>query len=78
MSRKTFSTVSASFVPLRVRVHSELPCNFSTASIWKSMALKEDSSRQTGVDRTKTQRTGKKFQPGNPVHVNRRFPDTYL
>ena len=33
MFRKTFSTVSASFVPSRVRVHSDLPYNFSTASI---------------------------------------------
>jgi hypothetical protein len=30
------------------------------------------------MDRMKTRRTGKIFQPGNPVHVNHRFLDTYL
>ena len=52
MFRKTFSIVSASFVPSRVRVHSELPYNFSTASIWRSMALKMIRECQTGKDRT--------------------------
>ena len=76
MFRKAFSTVSASFVPWRVRVHSKLPCNLSTASISRVMALRRIQKR--GMDRTKTRRTGKIFQPGNPVHVNHRFPDTYL
>jgi hypothetical protein len=78
MSRKAFSTVSASFVPWRVRVHSELPCNFSTAFISRVIALRRIQKRQTGMDRTKAQRTGKIFQPGNPVRVNHHFPDTYL
>src|SRR5882724_11248895 len=78
MFRKAFSTISASFVPWRVRVHSELPYNFSTAFISRVMALRRIQKRQTGMDRTKTHRTGKTFQPGNPVHVNHRFPDTYL
>ena len=77
MFRKTFSTVSASFVPSRVRVHSDLPCSFSIASTWNSMALRIQE-RKTSMDRTKTRRTGKIFQLGNPVHVNRRFPDTFL
>jgi hypothetical protein len=78
MFRKTFSTVSASFVPWRVRVHSELPDNFSTASISRLMALRRIQERQTGMKRTKTRRTDKIFRPGNPVHVSHRFPDTYL
>jgi hypothetical protein len=76
MFRKAFSTVSASFVPWRVRVHSELPCNLSTASISRVTALRIIQKRDMG--RTKTQRTGKTFQPGNPVHVNHRFLDTSL
>ena len=78
MFRKTFSTVWASSVALRVRVHSELPYNFSTASIWRSMALKNIQERQTSMDWTKTRHTGKIFQPCNPVLVNHRFPYTYL
>ena len=78
MFRKAFSTVSASFVPWRVRVHSELPYNLSTASISSLMALRRIEERQIGMDRTKPRRTGKIFQPGNPVHVNHRFPDIYL
>ena len=78
MFRKAFSTVSASFVPWRVRVHSELPYNFLTAFISRVMALRRIQECQTGMDRTKTRRTGKNLQPGNPVHVNHRFPDTYL
>ena len=78
MFRKTFSTVSASFVPSRVRVHSDLPCILSTASIWRSMALRRIQERQTGTDGTMNRRTGKIFQLGNPVHVNCCFPDTYL
>jgi len=77
MFRKAFSTVSASFVPWRVRVHSELPYNFSAAFISRVMALRIQE-RQTGMDRLKTRRTDKISQPGNLVHVNRRFPDTYL
>ena len=78
MFRKAFSTVSASFVPWRVRVHSELPYNFSTASISRSMALRRIQEHQTCIDRTKTRRTAKVFQPGNPVDISHRFPDTYL
>jgi hypothetical protein len=78
MFRKAFSAVSASFVPWRVRVHSELLYNFSTASISRVIALRRIQEGQTGMGRTKTRRTGKNFQPGNPMHVNHRFPDTYL
>ena len=78
MFRKAFSTVSASFVPWRVRVHSELPYNFSTAFISREMALRRIQKRQTSMDRMKTVRTGKIFQPGNPMHVNHCFPSTYL
>ena len=42
MFRKTFSTVSAlaSFMPSRVQVHNELPCNSLTTFIWRLMALR--------------------------------------
>ena len=43
------------------------------------MALRRIQERQTGImDITMARRTGKTFQLGNPVHVNLRFPDTYL
>ena len=78
MFRKTFSSVSASFVPLRVRVHSELPYNFSTASISRSIARHSGASNKHGQNKGSSRLTGEIFQHGNPVHVNRRFPDTYL
>ena len=73
MYRKTFRTLLASFVPSRVRVHSELPYNFWQHLFEDQWPWGGFQERQISMDRKKDLMYRQNFQPNNPVLVNNHF-----